>query len=438
MKQALGLPLAAALLAVCIYFLLSPHGNLPAFHYASKLSKESRLPFHSRFIDAVGQRVLVSVHVKNPSAAFFSLCVVKPGAKLPQCVTPFPQRPPGTLFLCNIQRRYVRKRACGGLFASQMRTADHDVDQRNLILDDRDVALEWSSEPAARGDVGNYTIVWENHNSVYAAEFDAVVNIALHSDVSSLVGDFLSYPISALRACFTSIANAYSFIRPASCRSSAKTSWNKALASECASILKTIDKSLLPVCDALSSGHTALVLIVLLNALCFMPSISDQRWWALNSSRLRLRTLFTYQFAHADVQHIAGNMLTLLFVGSEVSESLNCDHIIFMGLYLLCGLAGGLFAVWFSPARVKTVGASGSVSGVIVALSVMRPNSAVAILGDVNASHPLMLLTGTLLADLQRLGVSWQVLCRPSLPICSCLIDSRVSVISAAASRAMC
>jgi hypothetical protein len=102
-------------------------------------------------------------------------------------------------------------------------------------------------------------------------------------------------------------------------------------------------------------------------------------------------------------------MLTLLFVGTEVSESLNCDHIFFILFYLLCGLAGGLFAVWFSRAGVSTVGASGSVSGMIVALSVLRPNSAVAILGDVNASSPLLLLAGTLLADLQRLGVSWQV-----------------------------
>ena len=52
--------------------------------------------------------------------------------------------------------------------------------------------------------------------------------------------------------------------------------------------------------------------------------------------------------------------------------------------------------------------------GIIVALSVLRPNSAVAVLGDVNASNPLMLLLGTLLADLKRLGVSWQVLCPPS------------------------
>ena len=60
------------------------------------------------------------------------------------------------------------------------------------------------------------------------------------------------------------------------------------------------------------------------------------------------------------------------------------------------------------PSDARTVGASGSVSGVIVALSVLRPTSAVHILGDVNASNPLLLLLGTLGADLSRGGVSWQ------------------------------
>jgi membrane associated rhomboid family serine protease len=311
---------------------------------------------------------------------------------------------------CNALHRYILKRACGGQAASQMQTADHDVDQRNLILQDREVTLEWFSDPTKRIIAGNFTVVWENHNRLAAANFEAVVDIATYYDFSSHLGSLLSHLISALQPCFTAIANAYAIIRPASCRSSAKSSWNKSLVSECSSFLASIDNSLLVICDALSAGHVALVIIVLLNLLCFMPSLADQRWWALDSSRPRLRTLFTYQFAHANLQHIAGNMLTLLFVGAEVSDSLNCDHFIFLALYLLCGLVGGMFAVWFSPAHALTVGASGSVSGVIVALSVLRPNSAVTILGDVNASHPLMLLTGTLLADLKRLNVSWQVL----------------------------
>ena len=100
-------------------------------------------------------------------------------------------------------------------------------------------------------------------------------------------------------------------------------------------------------------------------------------------------------------------VLTLLAVGSEVSDSLACDQLMLLALYLASGWAGGYCAATLSDAA--TVGASGAVSGVIVALSVLRPRSAVHILGDVDASHPLLLLLGTLGADLTRgSGISWQ------------------------------
>ena len=74
---------------------------------------------------------------------------------------------------------------------------------------------------------------------------------------------------------------------------------------------------------------------------------------------------------------------------------------------MACGWVGGLASALLSEAN--TIGASGAVSGVIVALSTLRPNSAVHILGDVNAANPLMLLLGTLGADLARgRGISWQ------------------------------
>jgi membrane associated rhomboid family serine protease len=101
-------------------------------------------------------------------------------------------------------------------------------------------------------------------------------------------------------------------------------------------------------------------------------------------------------------------MLTLLAVGAEVSAALGCNQLLLLALYLACGWAGGVAAALLSPAHTRTVGASGAVSGVILALSVLRPNAAVDILGDVKAAHPLMLLFGTLMADLTRGGISWQ------------------------------
>ena len=161
------------------------------------------------------------------------------------------------------------------------------------------------------------------------------------------------------------------------------------------------------VCQPLAAGQWALFAIVAANVLCFVPAQGAWSTWGVSRSTLSHGRLLSYQFAHANVPHLSGNMLTLLAVGSEVSDSLACDQLMLLALYLASGWAGGYCAATLSDAA--TVGASGAVSGVIVALSVLRPRSAVHILGDVDASHPLLLLLGTLGADLTRgSGISWQ------------------------------
>ena len=161
-----------------------------------------------------------------------------------------------------------------------------------------------------------------------------------------------------------------------------------------------------PVCDTLADGHWALTGIVAANVACFLPALANYKQWCVSKHELSHERLLRYQLAHANLPHIMGNMLTLLAVGSEVSEALGCNQLVLLALYLACGWAGGLCAALLSNG--STVGASGSVSGVILALSVLKPNAAVQILGNVEASNPLMLLGGTLAADLSRRGISWQ------------------------------
>ena len=162
-----------------------------------------------------------------------------------------------------------------------------------------------------------------------------------------------------------------------------------------------------PVCDTLADGHWALTGIVAANVACYLPALANQEQWCVSKHELSHERLLRYQLAHVNATHIMGNMLTLIVVGSEVSEALGCNQFVLLALYLACGWAGGLCAALLSNGA-STVGASGSVSGVIIALSVLRPNTAVQILGDVEASNPLMLLGGTLAADLSRQGISWQ------------------------------
>ena len=161
-------------------------------------------------------------------------------------------------------------------------------------------------------------------------------------------------------------------------------------------------------CDELAFGHVALFALVLLNLMAYVPAIAALPWWGVRRGDASNRRLLTYQFCHANAAHLSGNMLTLLAVGSEVSDALDCDPLQFAALYLACGWVGGIAASELTSANAVTVGASGSISGVIVALSVLRPHDAVTILGDLTAANPLMLLLGTLAADLSRGGVSWQ------------------------------
>ena len=193
--------------------------------------------------------------------------------------------------------------------------------------------------------------------------------------------------------------------------------WSASLANKCKSTLYQhvpidlrhfVDPFVDPLCGTLAEGHWALVAIVVANALCYLPAKVNLNAWAISRNTLSHERLLKSQLAHANHGHILGNMLTLLAVGSEVSTALGCNQLLLLALYLACGWAGGFAAALLSPAHTRTVGASGAVSGVILALSVLRPNAAVDILGDVKAAHPLMLLFGTLMADMTRGGISWQ------------------------------
>jgi len=93
--------------------------------------------------------------------------------------------------------------------------------------------------------------------------------------------------------------------------------------------------------------------------------------------------LFTYQFVHANVQHILFNMVTLVVFGLPVLARFGWERFIYG--YFLCGMCGGLVS-WYlhsigfidrSPEYAADaftlIGASGSVNGVIMCCAVLNP-----------------------------------------------------------------
>ncbi len=84
-------------------------------------------------------------------------------------------------------------------------------------------------------------------------------------------------------------------------------------------------------------------------------------------------TLITYMFMHADIFHLAGNMLFLWVFGDNIEDAMG--HTRFLIFYLLCGVLAGLMHVYMSPesASVPLIGASGAVAGCVAAYLMLHP-----------------------------------------------------------------
>jgi membrane associated rhomboid family serine protease len=85
-----------------------------------------------------------------------------------------------------------------------------------------------------------------------------------------------------------------------------------------------------------------------------------------------LLTLVTYQFLHADIVHLIGNLIFLWVFADNVEQALGRWR--FLAFYLLVGAAGAVAFVVSDPgSKVPLIGASGSISGVVIAYLMLRP-----------------------------------------------------------------
>jgi membrane associated rhomboid family serine protease len=90
-------------------------------------------------------------------------------------------------------------------------------------------------------------------------------------------------------------------------------------------------------------------------------------------------TLVTYQFFHADLGHVFGNMIFLWVFGDDVERALGRGR--FLLFYLLSGVIGGLFFVGYDPrSSIELIGASGAIAGVVIAYVMLRPCAKILIL----------------------------------------------------------
>lgn len=94
------------------------------------------------------------------------------------------------------------------------------------------------------------------------------------------------------------------------------------------------------------------------------------------ASNFRFWQLFTYQFLHADLMHLLGNMLFLFVFGPPVEDRFRRTG--FLAFYLVGGVASGAIHMLFSNNAV--LGASGAISAITGAFLILFPLTHIRIL----------------------------------------------------------
>jgi membrane associated rhomboid family serine protease len=104
------------------------------------------------------------------------------------------------------------------------------------------------------------------------------------------------------------------------------------------------------------------------SALALDPARFPAEWW----------TVLTYMFVHAWLAHIAFNMLTLWMFGPRLEHVWGSRS--FLQFYLWCGLGGAVAHLIFAQ-HTAVIGASGAISGVLVAYALRWPDEEVYLFG---------------------------------------------------------
>ncbi|MBC7784925.1 MAG: rhomboid family intramembrane serine protease [Burkholderiales bacterium] len=118
-------------------------------------------------------------------------------------------------------------------------------------------------------------------------------------------------------------------------------------------------------------GH-AMPLLASYGFFSFATAIGQHEFWRF----------FTYQFCHANIDHILLNMLSLAMIGPLVEEEMG--RMRYLVFYLICGAAGPIAHLVFGQIGMMSVdiytplvGASASIYGVLVAAARIAPDEEV-------------------------------------------------------------
>jgi membrane associated rhomboid family serine protease len=85
-------------------------------------------------------------------------------------------------------------------------------------------------------------------------------------------------------------------------------------------------------------------------------------------------TLVTSLFLHGGFVHLFGNLIYLWVFGGAIEDAIG--HVRFFFFYVACGAAGSLAHTFVFPtSNIPSIGASGSIAGLLGAFLVLRPHA---------------------------------------------------------------
>lgn len=98
------------------------------------------------------------------------------------------------------------------------------------------------------------------------------------------------------------------------------------------------------------------------------PSAFHYEWWEA------ALTLVTSLFLHGGFVHLLGNMIYLWVFGDAVEDVFG--HAGYLVFFLTCGVIGSItHTIVFPQSTVPSIGASGSIAGILGAFLVLRPRA---------------------------------------------------------------
>jgi membrane associated rhomboid family serine protease len=127
-------------------------------------------------------------------------------------------------------------------------------------------------------------------------------------------------------------------------------------------------------------------------------------------------TLFTHMWLHAGITHLVFNMMALAQLGREIAPLFGArlrGSLVFLGLFVVCGLAGGAAFVLINPTGVA-VGASGAICGIWGAGARLSGQGTLkdALTGPAARGFVMMnvilIVLGLVLSGLKSVGIAWE------------------------------